>query len=107
MEDRRIILGIVWAFNRVSKVDRETPFLVRNSVLVFVDGIAGVVCFNCACDGSDVLMLMDRRLEQKVKPTLDCWNSAVFAEFRLLELLRISQGLNLWKQWELEAESLM
>ena len=89
-------------------------------VLLFVVGVATMISYYCCCDGTDVLTIMDERLQQKVKPVVDLWNSTVqehevFAEFKVTKvdgkekgkMVRIPPTLKVWKHGDLESESLV
>ena len=68
-----IIFGIVMV-NRILERSHGDgwiiPFLVWTFILLFLVSIFGVILFYSCCDGSDVLPLMDARMQQKVKPAL-------------------------------------
>ena len=106
--------------NGVLQVDLVERYCIQIFVGMFVVGVVTMISFYCCCSGTDVLMIMDRRLQQNVKPTLDQWNSTipeheVCAEFRVEEVerkekvnvKRIPPTLNLWKKGEHETEFLV
>merc|ERR1712025_1279912 len=108
-----IIIGIIL----ISKFDSGRPLnsnlfeilLFRTFILLFVVGVVGIIFYYLCCDGSDILLLMDARLEQKLKPTLHKWNTEmsehqIFVEIKMYDepslkgnLVRISPTLKLWK----------
>jgi len=109
------IIGIIM-LNRIGNVmsvqgDVTLQYLIPNFVLMVVLAVAMLGCYKFCLDGSDVVGMLDERLIEKAKPTLDLWNNAhqeISAELTMLDekketgkIERVLPTLKLWKKEDL------